>query len=245
MSKIVVLSGAGLSAESGIATFRDKNGLWENHKIDEVANYMTWKQNFNLVHRFYNERRSAMASVEPNAAHYLYAELATKYAGRYVHLTQNIDNLLERAGHPKDESSTSPLFHLHGFLTEMKCEACGHIWDIGYTEFDAGNHRCPVCPSRNGIKPNVVFFYENSPMYTFMHRAIRDLTKDDVVIVTGTMGQVLPITALFYDAPGYKILNNLEPSVDIDGSIFDECLYMPATQAAPLIRKAVEEKMGG
>lgn len=229
MPKILVISGAGISAESGIPTFRDANGLWENHSIDQVANYMTWKQNFDLVHRFYNQRRLALGTVQPNAGHKWFADLANRY--EVTHVTQNIDDMLERAGHIKVVGPTNPLVHVHGFLTEMRCEACGKVWDIGYTEFKAGEDTCPKCGSKKGVKPNVVFFNENAPMYTYLYRALQNLKDDDLVIISGTMGNVLPINAMLYDAPGKKILNNLEPHISIDESMFDLVVHKPLTKA--------------
>lgn len=244
MPKIVVISGAGISAESGIPTFRDANGLWENHNVDDVANYLTWKKNFELVHRFYNQRRVNLGTVQPNAGHKWFAEIADRYECK--HVTQNIDNLLERAGHIKVNGPTNPLIHVHGYLTEMRCEACGCVWDIGTTEFKPDEDTCrnPKCMSKRGVKPNVVFFHENAPMYTYMYRAISALQKDDLVIVAGTMGNVLPINALLFEAPCKMILNNLESHISIDESMFDKVFIKPLTQAVPEMDEYVRNHFG-
>jgi NAD-dependent deacetylase len=229
MPKLIVFSGAGLSAESGLATFRNTpSGLWENHPIDKVCNYLTWEENFDLVHGFYNMRRSQLASVKPNAAHQMIAEWQSRY--ETVILTQNVDDLLERAG-------CTDVVHLHGFLPEMMCEACGHVWNIGYAQLDLAG-RCPKCQSRKGIKPNVVFFHQEAPRYEDYYRMLRSLKKEDVVVVVGTSGAVIPISYHLATCPGYKIFNGLE-AADIPDS-FDENLLMPATEAFPLIDRTLK-----
>jgi NAD-dependent deacetylase len=242
MGKIVVISGAGLSAPSGISTFRDKNGLWENHKISDVAEYSTWRKNFNLVHQFYNERRIQLGTVEPNAGHYFFTNLANKY--ETTHVTQNIDNLLEKSGHPKTNYPTSPLIHVHGFLTEMKCENCHHVWDIGTTEFKANEQFCPACFITASVKPNVVFFGESAPMYSYMYRAIDSLTKDDIAIICGTMGVVLPVNAILNAVPCKKILNNLEKHSSIVDTGFDLVLYKSVVDAVPEMDEFIKNHFG-
>lgn len=231
MSKLVVFSGAGLSAESGIPTFRDKNGLWENHKVEDVADYTTWVKNHDLVQRFYSARRTQLGSVKPNAAHYEIAEWSKKY--EVINLTQNIDDLLERAG-------CTNVVHLHGFLKEMRCmnESCGHIWDIGYTEYDGSP--CPSC-GHTLIKPNVVFFNEMAPEYSTLNRILFNLTNEDVVIVVGTMGNVVPISYFLDGVPSTNFLANLEPSAFIDEVYFKNCFYEPASVSFPKLTKILEQ----
>lgn len=240
MGNILIVSGAGLSAESGIPTFRDANGLWENHRVEEVANFLTWEENYDLVHRFYNQRRVDLGTVQPNDAHAIYARLASLLPVR--HFTQNIDDLLERAGHPTTQDDTSPLIHLHGYLTEMVCGCCAQRWNIGYSPYDVAVNPCPNGCGNVMVKPNVVFFHERAPQYANMTKAVRDLTEDDIVVVVGTMGEVLPINSMFFDAPGFKILNNLEANKNIDDSLFDKVFYQPATEAAPLILDIIQER---
>ncbi len=201
MGKLIILSGAGLSAESGIPTFRDKDGLWENHRVEDVCDIHTWKENFELVHRFYNERRTKLGTVQPNAAHRQIAEWEAAY--QTTILTQNIDDLLERGG-------CKEVNHLHGFLTEMQCKACGHRWSIGYTEWTATDH-CPRenCRSLKGVKPNVVFFGESAPMYTTLYWSLEELQPGDVLLVIGTTGVVLPIDGIAKRAKCTRTLNNL------------------------------------
>jgi len=221
--KLIVFSGAGLSAESGLSTFRgSSSGLWHNYDINKVCNYRTWKQNYDLVHGFYSMRRNQLATVEPNSAHRMIAAWQKIY--ETVILTQNVDDLLERAG-------CTDVIHLHGFLPEMYCEACGHIWTIGYEDWNLDD-RCPKCNSRMGVKPHVVFFNQEAPRYRDLHRIIRNLTKNDFVVVAGTSAQVIPISSYLFDRPGHKIFNGLEPP-DVDS--YHEILIMPATQAFPII----------
>lgn len=224
MRKLVILSGAGLSAESGIPTFRDKDGLWENYRIEEVCNYHTWQQNYNLVHQFYNQRRVHLGKVEPNAAHRFIARWEAAYPT--VILTQNIDDLLERAG-------CHEVHHLHGFLTRMRCFACGHQWEIGYQAWWETD-RCS-CGNRRLVKPDVVFFGEAAPMYAHLYETLDSLSKEDILLVVGTRGNVLPIDAIAHSVPCIKILNNLVPSEEINERRFDHVFFEPATQAFPKI----------
>jgi len=233
MPKLIVLTGAGLSAESGLRTFRDQNGLWENHSIDEVCNGATWRKNFDLVHHFYNERRTQLATAEPNTAHRQIAE----WQGRHetVILTQNVDDLLERAG-------CHDVIHLHGFLPEMMCVNCERVWNIGYLEWKTGAP-CPHCQSAKGVRPHIVFFNEPAPQYALMWDTFASLTSEDVVVVIGTSGVVLPIAAMAQQFRGFKILNNLAPEPAINDAAFDRVFYQPATQAAREIDGIVRKRM--
>lgn len=203
MKKLVVFSGAGLSADSGIQTFRDKDGLWENHNVDQIASIATWKQNLTTVHRFYNARRAQLAEVEPNAAHLMLADWQRRYGA--VLLTQNIDDLLERAG-------CTDVVHLHGDLRAMQCKACGNQWPVGYAAWDPSEDRCPKCSSRKGVKPGVVFFGEAAPHYRTMWRTFTELTTGDVLVVIGTSGKVIDIGSVAAGSRATTILSNLEPS---------------------------------
>ncbi|MBP1804210.1 SIR2 family NAD-dependent protein deacylase [Rubellimicrobium aerolatum] len=226
---LVVFSGAGLSADSGIATFRGARGLWEEHSIDEVCNFETWERNRELVHRFYNARRVALAGVAPNPMHRLLADWQRRF--RTTLITQNIDDLLERAG-------AMEVLHVHGVLTEMRCLDCGSVWDIGATAWDPARDRCPDCGSGERVKPNVVFFNEPAPLYGPMSEAFGALGPDDVLVVIGTDGAVVPIGAMAERLRCHKVLNNLEPVEPehfVPGMVhprqFDRVLYRPAAKA--------------
>jgi NAD-dependent deacetylase len=231
--KLVILSGAGLSADSGIATFRGATGLWEGHSVDQVANGMTWKRNWDLVRRFYNDRRATLSSVKPNAMHHAVAAWEAQY--NTVNLTQNVDDLLERAG-------CNAVIHLHGFLTEMCCEACGHVWTIGYATVNETD-RCPgrngKCGSVKGTRPNIVFFNEPAPNYAVMYKTFRSLAPQDCVVVIGTSGLVIDVNSLVFDSPAHKILNNLESSEHINDSYFDHVLYGTAESQAETVGQLI------
>lgn len=230
-----MFSGAGLSADSGIATFRDKGGLWENHRVEQVADGHTWRQNWDLVRRFYNERRSQLGTVTPNAMHYQIAAWEERY--NTILLTQNIDDLLERAG-------CQEVIHLHGELTKMWCVACGHAWDIRYGTMGESD-RCtnPKCNSLKGVRPQVVFFNEHAPNYARMHQAFRKLSEKDCVVVIGTSGQVISLDPYLLDCAALKILNNLAPSLHMDERWFDHVLYGKAEDMAPHVNALITKHM--
>jgi len=226
MPKLLIFTGAGISAESGLSTFRGDDGLWEGHEIDRVCNYRTWKQNFDEVHGFYNMLRGKLEHAQPNSAHFKVAEWQRHY--ETILLTQNCDDLLERAG-------CTNVVHLHGDLCSVRCEACGAVSQIGYREWSPED-RCPCCNSLKGVKPNVVFFNEQAPLYADLHKHLRNLEEHDLVVVIGTSSQVVPIGLYLERRPGFKILNNLEPSSDpeiqqIDEIAYNVRYYKPATQA--------------
>lgn len=248
--KLIVFSGAGLSADSGIATFRDSDGLWANYDPMEVCNFKNWEKNYELVHSFYNLRRAELRSVTPNAMHEFLASLPTFLAQdlankdfrsarkssvqdiEVVYLTQNVDDLLERAG-------AKNVIHLHGELTKIICPKCQHIVEIGYDEFDFSS-ACPKCASKK-LKPKIVFFYENAPLYEAMYAEFGSLDRGDLVLVVGTSGSVIPISYILRSNEniGYKILNNLAPSPHIDEGIFDSVIYQKAIKAIPQIRQEI------
>ena len=181
---IMILSGAGLSAESGIKTFRDHDGLWENYDVMQVCSTQGWKADRALVTQFYNARRKDLEDKKPNRAHKALAELEKKYPGQIYNLTQNVDDLLEKAG-------CEEVIHLHGTLRDLRCEACSHIWDVGYSSQEYSEN-CPVCKS-DSIRHNVVMFGEAAPMYSRIYEAIQ---KCQLFIAIGTSGQVIDIVPI-------------------------------------------------
>lgn len=184
--KIVVLTGAGVSAESGIRTFRDSDGLWEEHRIEDVATYDAWLRNQPLVLDFYNKRRAQLGTVKPNAAHYALVALEEKFV---VHIiTQNVDDLHERAG-------SSNVLHLHGELTKARSSVDDDLlYDIGYKEICAGD----TCEKGSQLRPHVVWFGEAVPMIA---QAAEILAGADVLLVIGTSLQVYPAAGLLHYAP--------------------------------------------
>ncbi len=153
MKKVMILNGAGVSAESGIRTFRDSSdGLWEEYDIDKVCSVNGWRNDRKFVTEFYNQRRTELESKKPNVAHYMFAKLEKELGDRVWNLTQNVDDLFERAG-------CKNVIHLHGTLRDLRCEDCNHIWDIGYRA-QKDDERCPKCNSSR-VRHNVVMFGED------------------------------------------------------------------------------------
>lgn len=219
---IVILTGAGLSAESGVATFRDKDGIWSKYDIEEVATPDAFRRNPVLVHDFYNERRRAHAGVKPNAAHSALAQLEREHEGTVTVITQNIDALHEAAG-------SKNLIHMHGELLKALCALCGerHAWNEDLNL----KTQCPGCGKRSGMRPDVVWFGE---MPYEMERIYAALIGADLFISIGTSGNVYPaagFVAATREAGAHTVELNLEPS---DGAtLFAEAHYGRATQIVP------------
>lgn len=180
MKKIVVLTGAGISAESGISTFRDAGGLWEGHNVMEVASPEGWQKNPALVLDFYNQRRKQLLQVHPNAAHNALADLEDEYS---VHIiTQNVDNLHERAG-------SSNVLHLHGELLKVRSSKDENYIIDWKKDLNIGD----LCPKNSQLRPHIVWFGEQVPA---MDKAVKLSQKADVFIVIGTSLQVYPAAGL-------------------------------------------------
>ncbi len=184
---IVILTGAGISAESGIDTFRDAGGLWEQHRVEDVATPEAFVRDPDLVLNFYDMRRAALAGVEPNAAHHALARLTQEFAGHALIVTQNVDDLHERAG-------AQNVLHMHGELKSALCTACDERsrWDAPMADRPA----CPACGTR-GLRPDVVWFgempYEMDRIYAALHDA-------DLFVSIGTSGAVYPAAGFVRDA---------------------------------------------
>ena len=236
--KIYIISGAGISAPSGISTFRDEEkGLWNNHDINEICNIDTWRKNYDKVHRFYNDMRINMKDKKPNAAHLQIAKWQEQYGEENViNITQNIDDLFEKA-------NVKNTIHLHGELTKMNCHVCDSIYDINYSSF-TNESTCPICNGKYS-KPNVVFFGEQAPKYALLNKAFRDITSDDIIIVVGTLGKIVPIDLYIkgiYGKKPLKILNNLEISKYINEIHYDHVFYESCIEAFPKIDILVKLK---
>lgn len=200
--KITVLTGAGVSAESGISTFRDSDGLWENHNVEDVASIEGWHRDKALVLDFYNERRAQLPGVRPNAAHLAIAELEKDFDVTVV--TQNVDNLHERAG-------STRIIHLHGELTKVRPENCCNEMD-GFSEetvFDIGSdaiHVGDLAPNGAQLRPHIVWFGEAVPK---IEAAIEAVEAADILLIVGTSLQVYPAAGLYryagMDTPIYII----------------------------------------
>ncbi|WP_278350283.1 SIR2 family NAD-dependent protein deacylase [Marinobacter nauticus] len=181
---IVVLTGAGISAESGLSTFRDNGGLWEQHSVYDVATPEAFERNRDLVLRFYNERRRQLRNAQPNPAHRLLAELENRF--QVTVITQNVDDLHERGG-------SSNVLHLHGELTKARSSAYPDlIYDIGYNDINPGD----TCDRGAQLRPHIVWFGEEVPMLDAAAEVVR--TADQLLIV-GTSLQVYPAAGLVYE----------------------------------------------
>jgi len=231
MPKVLILSGAGISAESGISTFRDSNGLWENHRIDEVCTAGCLDTNGDATKSFYDARRADIEDKKPNYAHKMLVELKHRYPDKISILTQNVDDLFEKAGITQDE-----IVHLHGFLKEVRCRDCDMVFDIGYKpQAQAYNGKCLNCQGE--LRPNIVFFGEAAPLYTTL---TKELNECNLVVIIGTSGNVLDVT-YFAQLTEESILNNLEPSEAIDDTYFTKVYYAPATEAIAEICEYIEQ----
>jgi NAD-dependent deacetylase len=212
--KIVVLTGAGISAESGLRTFRDSDGLWENYRVEDVATPRAWKKDMDLVLRFYNERRRDILAAQPNAAHLGLAALEEKYEVNIV--TQNIDDLHERAG------STSVL-HLHGEILTMRSE-----WDPSIIyEIRGDINRGDLAPDGAQLRPNIVWFEEEVPMIEY---AVPLMQEADIFVLIGSSLAVYPAAGLLqFVKPGVPkyILDKSIPDVRSQNII---AIEKPATQ---------------
>jgi NAD-dependent deacetylase len=182
---LIVFSGAGLSAESGISTFRTGDGIWSHANIDEVCNYLTWRRNRPAVFRFYNQRINECADARPNDAHRLLAQWQETWGTERVHLvTQNIDDMLEQAG-------ARQVTHLHGDMISLLCTDCDYRFPASGPGLDP-KAACPSCGEVEGVKPGVVFFNEAAPEYETLWRVQQAMTSDDLFIAVGTAFEVIP-----------------------------------------------------
>ena len=233
--KIVVLTGAGISAESGIKTFRDNDGLWENHKIEEVATPEAFVENPALVYRFYNARREQLQSdsVKANEAHKALAKLEQAFQDNLLLVTQNVDNLHEQGG-------SNRVLHMHGELLSARCSRSEKtfVWRDSFDE----NTPCPCCGGKT-LRPDIVWFGE-MPLY--MDDIYNALSNADIFIAIGTSGNVYPAAGFVQvaqEAGAYTIEVNLAPSAT--NALFDESITGLASAEVPaLVEKIINSTAG-
>ncbi len=228
---LVILTGAGVSAESGLATFRGPDGLWEGHRVEDVATPEAFRRDPALVRAFYDARRAKLSTVEPNAAHEALARLDAEWPGELLLVTQNVDDLHERAGSKR-------LIHMHGELRKGWCLGCGERskWE---GPMGAGA-RCPSCGVSGGVRPDIVWFGE---MPYEMERIEQALRRCDLFVSIGTSGGVYPAAGFVQTARycGARTLEiNLDPSM---GSYFFDDSRMG--RAAEIVPQWVEEVLAG
>ncbi|MDK3017525.1 NAD-dependent deacylase [Pseudodonghicola flavimaris] len=221
MEKIVILTGAGISAESGLGTFRDEGGLWAQHRVEDVATPEGFARDPALVQAFYNARRAQAAQATPNAAHEALARLQREFPGEVVIVTQNVDGLHEKGG-------ARDVLHMHGALDGALCASCGHRWPAPMQMAVA--EPCPAC-HRPTARPDIVWFGE---MPYYMDQIFDHLMTADLFAAIGTSGQVYPAAGFVQEATaaGARTVElNLEPSAVV--SQFEETRFGPASQTVP------------
>lgn len=222
--RVVVLTGAGISAESGIRTFRAADGMWEEHRVEDVATPQGFQRDPTLVQAFYNARRRQLQQPEiaPNAAHFALAEMEKVLGDRFLLVTQNIDNLHERAGSQR-------VLHMHGELLKVRCVSSGQV--ITWTGDLTPEDRCTCCQFPSPLRPHVVWFGE---MPLGMDQIYMALEKADLFIAIGTSGHVYPAAGFVHEAKlqgAHTVELNLKPS--LVGNEFDESHYGLASEVVP------------
>ena len=223
--RLFVLTGAGISAESGLATFRGSGGLWNGHRVEDVATPEAWQANPQLVWRFYSMRRRDAMAVEPNAAHLALANIERKLGNRFYLCTQNVDDLHERAG-------THRLHHMHGTLFQSRCVACDVPFaDQSFYETAAELPKCRECGEP--VRPHIVWFGEvpldMGGIYAELDRATR-------LLVVGTSGSVYPAAGLVHVANQRGIATTyVGPEEPLNAEAFDEIVLGSATEVLPRI----------
>lgn len=230
MKKVLILSGAGLSAESGLKTFRENNGLWEEYDVMEVCSASGFRKNPKKVREFYDERRAQLEKVKPNHAHEMIAKLKTEFKDQIFVITQNVDDLLERAG-------CKGVVHLHGFLPELYCASCGTHFNIAYKRQESTT--CPQC-KQPFLRHNIVMFEEPAPQYQTLYEA---LNQSGLFVCIGTSGYVLPV-GHFARMCEHSILNNLDADPALD-SCFDKVYTQKSSTAINQIALDIRNYFGG
>ena len=231
MKTIVVLSGAGISAESGLKTFRGDGGLWEGHRVEDVATPEAWARDPALVLEFYNQRRRQVRGAEPNAAHRAIVDLERAYDVHVV--TQNVDDLHERAG-------SSQVLHLHGeILLSRSTRDPSYTRRLGDADIQIGD----ICPLGGQLRPHVVWFGEDVPA---LEQAARIVARADVFLCVGTSLQVYPANSLIFAAPRRARRIVVNPEVpDLVPRDVCECIAKPACEGVPELVESLLREVAG
>lgn len=229
--EIVILTGAGVSAESGLATFRGPDGLWEGHRVEDVCTPEAFRRDPALVHAFYDARRAKLGTVEPNAAHEALARLDAEWPGELLLITQNVDDLHERAGSKR-------LLHMHGELARGWCVTCDERFS--WTGDMGEGAQCSICGATGQVRPDIVWFGE---MPYDMDRIDEALRNADLFVSIGTSGAVYP-AAGFVQSASYCGAQTLEMNLDpsMGSPFFDESRIGPAGKLVP---EWVDEVLNG
>jgi len=219
---IVILTGAGISAESGLATFRSEDGMWNKHRVEDVATIDAFYRNPAYVHEFYNELRGELLKAKPNPAHLAISKLQENYPANISVVTQNVDTLHEKAGNKN-------IYHIHGQINQMVCMNCGYVFET-WQDTDSED-KCPHCETLAMLKPNIVFFGEN---LLYMDKVDKLLQNCDLFMSIGTSGVVYPAAgfvqiAKMCGADTYEF--NMEKTSN--NYLFDEHIYGKAGETLP------------
>jgi NAD-dependent deacetylase len=239
MPRLYVFSGAGLSAESGVSTFRAKGGIWERFDVDVVGSYKSWRQHRAAIFDFHNETRREIDAASPNAAHRQIARWQATWGTDRVRLiTQNVDDLLERAG-------AADVVHLHGDLASLLCTDCNHRFTDGSKSLNAAA-RCPLCGNIECVKPGIVLFGEQAPLYSKLNEMQWEMRAEDILVVVGTAFAVVTPDRLL----PYNRQDNYPRNVLVDpdpqwAEFFGLVLNEPATLGLERIDACVTALMEG
>jgi NAD-dependent deacetylase len=231
---IVILTGAGISAESGVKTFRDHGGLWENHRIEDVATPGAFRRNPELVQSFYNARRAQLSDpqLKPNAAHLALVELERNWPGEFLLVTQNVDNLHDRAG-------SKNLIHMHGELAKVRCLQTGKVFD--WLEPIFPDTKCACCGQERTLRPHIVWFEE---MPFEMERIFDALADCEIFAAIGTSGQVYPAAGFVNEVPHWARTVEINADASAVSTSFREFYRGPATQEVPRFVRELLESVG-
>jgi NAD-dependent deacetylase len=225
-TNIVILTGAGISRESGLATFRDPDGIWATVRIEDVATPEAFARDPARVHGFYNARRAQLPGAQPNAAHHAVSELSRAWPGEVLVVTQNVDDLHDRAG--QDGAGTRNLLHMHGELRRARCLACGAV-QAWHGDLSVATP-CPACAVRGKLRPHIVWFGE-LPMH--LDRIETALAACDLFVSIGTSGNVYPAAGFVAQARGHARTVELNAEPSEGASLFSDARYGPATRVVP------------
>ncbi len=229
---ILFLTGAGISAESGLSTFRSENGLWNNHRVEDVATIEAYLRNPDYVHQFYNDMRPELLKAEPNPAHLAITELQNNHPAEVNVVTQNVDTLHEKAGNTN-------IYHIHGQINQIVCMNCRHVFE---TWGDVSSEdKCEKCGITGMLKPNIVFFGEN---LLYMNKVDELLKSCDLFISIGTSGVVYPAAGFVQIAKMFGA-DTMELNMEqtSNNRLFDRHIYGPAGTTLPaLVKELLDNK---
>ncbi|MBQ8480989.1 MAG: NAD-dependent deacylase [Alphaproteobacteria bacterium] len=229
---ILFLTGAGISAESGLSTFRSENGLWNNHRVEDVATIDAYLRNPDYVHQFYNDMRPELLKAVPNPAHLAITELQNNHPAQIDVVTQNVDTLHEKAGNKN-------IYHIHGQINQIVCMNCGYVFET-WSDINSED-KCEKCGITGMLKPNIVFFGEN---LLYMNKVDALLKSCDLFVSVGTSGVVYPAAGFVQIAKMFgadTIELNMEKTSN--NLLFDRHIYGPAGTTLPaLVKELLENK---